>query len=291
MSARLISITSASPRSGKTHLAASIARWLALHGHAVEVLHLGTPGLARVVATDGSILSRPAAVLAEAALVESGSRHEDRSALAGLSAASEYLIIESAGAELIHRRAEVLRLSSADGAFKLEGYGKLPTWNGPPIVPDVPVDVAAMEAWRVGGWPRVGVLTLPNLSNFGDFQIVRGAEWITSPPVGRFAVLFLPATSDPIADKAWLDSQALTPWLVQQRQEGCHVVSIGWNWPGATVIEPGDLPDAVVASRLIGRRLDPPLPAGETLDRLAGWLASWSRWNSLLERLHAGVVK
>ncbi len=157
-----------------------MTRWMARQGHSVEILHLGDPGLARVVASDGAILSRPAALLAEAALVESGARHEDRSALARLSASAEFVIIESSGTDSYDPAAHQLRLSGGEGVFKLEGYGKLPAWKGPPIVPEVPSDVAGMEPWRVGGWPRVGVITLPHLSNFSDFQIIRGLNG--SPP-------------------------------------------------------------------------------------------------------------
>jgi hypothetical protein len=290
MSARWIAITGKQPRCGKTHFTSALARWLVRHGHAVEVLHLGGPSLARVVAADGSTISRPAAILAEAALVESGGRHEDARSLEALSAASEFVLIESSG-EGPSNAALTLQLSLAEGGYRLEGYGKLPAWNGPPIVPETPPDVAEMDAWRVGGWPRVGVVSLLNLSNFSDFQILRGAEWVTAPAPGKFAVLFLPETADPIGDQAWLERQALSAWLRNQQEDGCRLVSVGWKAPGAEVIESGDLRDHVFASRLIGRRLDPPLPAEETFDRLSAWLGAWSRHKSLIDKLEAVVVK
>lgn len=290
MSASLIVVTSQQPRCGKTHFTAALARWLACHGHSVEVLHRGGPSLARVVVADGSAISRPAAILAEAALVEPGMRHEDASSIEELRAKAEFLLIEGSR-EDGREGAETLELSRVEGGYRLEGYGKLPAWTGPAVVPETPDDVAAMEPWRVGSWPRVGVVSLPHLSNFSDFQILRGAEWITLPAPGRFAVLFLPQTSDPGVDEAWLEQQGLAAWLKSQQEDGCRVVSVGWKAPGAEVIECGDLTDHVFASRLIGRRFDPPMPGEEIFDRLASWLGAWSRRKSLIERLERLVVK
>lgn len=290
MSACRIVITGAQPGCGKTHFGAALGRWLARRGLRVEVLHLGARSVYRVVASDGAVISRPAAILAEAALVEPGARHEDASRLEELSQSADVVLIESCGAVAANPAVE-LKLEAGEGFFILDGYGKLPEWEGPPISPATPDDVAAMEPWRIGGWPRVGVITLPNLSNFSDLRILRGAEWIVVPPPGRLAVIFLPATADAAADQEWLEAQGLTGWLEQQCEQGCRLVSIGWKYRTAEAIETGELLDHVIASRLIGRRLDPPMPSEETLERLGDWIGSWPQWKSLVERLEARVVK
>lgn len=290
MSARVIAITSNQPRAGKTHFTAALARWLARHGHSVEVLHLGALSPARMAASDGAVISRNAAILAEAATVATGARHEDPAALSSLAAVAEYVLVECGG-PACEEAVETLHLTGLEGAYRLEGYGKLPAWRGAPIVPETPADVAAMEPFRVGGWPRVGVVTLPYLSNFADFRIIRGAEWITAPAPGKFGVIFLPATSDPLSDQAWLETQGLSGWLTAQKDLGCRLVSVGWNVPGAETIEPSGLCDHTLVSRLLGRRMDPPLPDEETYEQLASWLASWARFPSLVQRLESLVVK
>lgn len=290
MSARLISITSDSPRAGKTHFAAALARWLSSHGHAVEVLHLGHQPTSRVPASDGSLISRSAAILSEAAQVPSGEHHENLAALPELSSRSEYVLIESSGAQVGQTSLD-LQLTQKEGVFRLEPFGKLPVWNGPPLVPETPADIAAMEPFRVGGWPRVGVVALPYLSNFPDFRMIRGAEWFTAPPPGKFAVVFLPSTSDPISDQSWLERQALLPWLAEQSQQGCRVIALGWKAPGAELMEPADFRDHAAVSRLLGRRVEPPLPEEEVYHQLGAWLSSWSRFNPLIQRIEKLVVK
>jgi hypothetical protein len=290
MSARLIAITSPKPHSGKTHLTAALARWLSSHGHSVEILHLGAASPGRVAASDGALISRNAALLAEAAQVSSGARHEDPAALPSLAVAVEFLLIETAQAP----PADVdltLQLLDTEGSFKLDGFGKLPAWNAPPVVPRTPPDVAAMEAWRVGGWPRTGIVTLPHLANFSDFRIFRGAEWMTAPLPGRFGIIFIPSSTDPGSDSKWMEQQGLSAWLASQSGEGCRVLATGWRAPGAEIIEAEDLRDPASASRLVGRRLDPLLPDEETYDRLASWLASWTRFSALIQRIEALVVK
>lgn len=291
MSARLISIASHDPRSGKTHFTAALARWLSSHGHSVEVLHLGGQSTARIPASDGSLISSSAVILAEAAQVASGGRHEDPAALPRLAANAEFVLIESVAGRPGPVASLTLQLTRGEGFYRLEAFGKLPAWNGPPLVPETPPDVAAMEPFRVGGWPRVGVVALPYLANFPDFRILRGAEWFTAPPPGNFAAVFLPATSDPVSDQSWLDRQALRPWLAEQSQRGCRVISLGWKAPGAELMEIADFADHAAVSRLLGRRVEPPLPDEETYDRLAAWLGAWSRFKSLVQRIESLVVK
>lgn len=290
MSARRILVTGTHPHCGKTHLTAALARWLARHGYGVQILHLGSPSPFRVVASDGAVISRTTAILAEAALREPESSHEDPSRLDYLAESAEFLLIESSG-EVLPEASATLQLTESEGSYRIEGFGRLPLWRGPALVPSTPADVAAMQPWRVGGWPRVGVVTLPHLSNFSDFQILRGAEWIVVPPPGKLAVIFLPATADPAGDQSWLEAQGLAQWLDQQRQQGCRLVSIGWKFPSAEIIETGDLGDHVIASRLIGCRVDPPLPSGDLLERLGDWFGAWPRSKSLIDRLEARVVK
>ena len=290
MSARIVVISSSEPRAGKTHLAAALARWLSTAGHAVEVLHLGRAGEAKVAASDGAVISRNAAILAEAAGVASGARHEKPEALGELAAAAEFVLVESAGPGPDGAHASI-QLQRAEGAYRIDGFGKLPSWSGPAIVPDTPPDVAAMEPFRVGGWPRIGVVTLPHLDNFSDFRLLRGAEWLTAPAPGRFAAVFLPATSDPPADTVWMENQGLAEWLAQQREQGCRVIATGWKAHGSEVIEAADFQNPATVSRLLGRRVDAPLPDEQVYDRLAGWLASWSRFKALIQRVGGMVVQ
>lgn len=272
MSAQTIVITSASPGSGKTHVAVALARWLHRHGYHVAPLHLGRRTGDPVACPEGGTVSRAAALLAEACGLAPAVEYEaGMERLGELQARSDWVVVEApAGSSTA-----ALRVKRTPGGIEIGGLGELLLFE-PGLMPAHDEATAALPLWTLAAGPRVGVVSLPHIANFGDYGLVRGAEWLAGPGVGRFGVLFLPATSAEESDRAWLRETGLDRYLADQKAAGARLVSSGMSLEGAERFEPGALSDFRVVSAVLGRRVPPPLPDEETLDRLAEWLHGWA---------------
>ncbi|MBI5084208.1 MAG: hypothetical protein HZB13_06380 [Acidobacteria bacterium] len=271
MSSKIITITSAEPGSGKTHVAAALSRWLYRHGYQVAPMHLGPQNGDPVACPEGGTVSRAAALLAEACGLAPAVEYEaGLEGLKELQAKSDWVVVEApAGASDSgvggQRRA---------GRIEIGGLGELPQFE-PYLMPSHGAETAALPLWTLLSGPRVGVVSLPHIDNFKDYSLIRGAEWLAGPGVGRFGVLLLPATSAEESDRAWLQDTGLERFLLDQTAAGARLVSSGMNLAGAERFAPGALSDFRVVSAVLGRRMPPPLPDEETLDRLAEWLQDW----------------
>jgi hypothetical protein len=84
-----------------------------------------------------------------------------------------------------------------------------------------------------------------------------------------------------------MKEMGLDAWLERQRGFGSRLVVTGWDFQHAERHEPGDLTDHVILSRILGRRVPPPLPSEETLDQLADWAAGRPELAAVWERLPA----
>lgn len=275
MSAKVIAITSRLPQAGKTHVAAALAAWLRSEGRHVAPLHLSTGGTDPVPCPEGGTVSQPAALLAEACglppepLFESG-----LSALPTLCHRHDVVLVECNSGETVPPGLEAAELSirRENGLLHLGDLAPIRPFE-PNLTPACPSDVAALPPWSLGTAPRCGIVSLPHLSNFTDFRLLRGAEWLTTGAPGRFPLLFVPASLDPEKDMAWMAETGLDNWLAGQRAAGARLIVTGWDFDGGERIEPGALADAWILSRILARRVPPALPSEETLDRLAHWLS------------------
>jgi adenosylcobyric acid synthase len=87
---------------------------------------------------------------------------------------------------------------------------------------------------------RVAIVRLPQISNATDFRLLTWAEWITSPPPGRYDFIVLPGSKNTIADLSWLRHAGLADWLVEQHRQGTTVIGIcgGYQMLGRTISDP-----------------------------------------------------
>jgi hypothetical protein len=161
---------------------------------------------------------------------------------------------------------------------------KTPWYNVSTLFPEIPAAVAALPEWTFANAPRVGICSLPNLRNFADFRLFRGAEWLSSPPAGLFQFVIVPATADAKFDRQWLADAGLDTWIERQRSQGCRVICAGSSMVKGERVEEGELQDFRTVSLMLGRRLPPPDPDDTALEALAAWLERVAGVRRLRER-------
>lgn len=151
------------------------------------------------------------------------------------------------------------------------GPASLPHPRIDALIPEIPPEIAALPLYRPG-LPRYGVISVPHIEHFGDYLVLRGAEWIATPTHGKFDAVFFPLTSHPESDREWLSLQGLDEWLFTQRALGCKLYSTGTpliqhttDLPRETLLSPAAL------SAVLGVRLPAPLPDDHVLEALADW--------------------
>ncbi len=277
MPAHIVSVTSRSPRSGKTLLAAALCRWLHRGHHPVCPFAL---------CPDPAPDPRSLHLLAGAAgLLESLAPIGGPDSLAALAGQWDYIVVECAPAtaplpgprfDLLNAPAAPLELlDTVSGDVWLA-----PWYDASALFPEPPPALAHLPEWTYQNAPRVGILSLPHLRNFADFRLFRGAEWISSPPHGLFNLLIVPASADEDFDSQWLAETGLDAWLERQCEQGCSILgTLGRIGPGPALAE-GALRDFRAASLALGRHLPSPDPEESEFDALADWL-----------ELHAGAAR
>lgn len=281
MPAHIVSVTSRSPRAGKTLLAAALCRWLHLGHH---------PVCPFVLWADGRPGAHSLHILAHAAgLLESQAPAGGPPALAALAERWDYLVVECGPAmepppgprfDLLNAPAaalEVLDVLSAE-------IWLAPLCDASALFPEISTEVARLPEWTHRNAPRVGIVSLPHLRNFADFRLFRGAEWIASPPPGLFHLLVVPASTDEGFDRQWLAEAGLDAWLERQREQGCSILNTGTRICAGDIVAEGELRDFRAASLALGRRLPPPDPEESEFDALAAWLERHAGAARLRER-------
>lgn len=280
MAVRVIAITSAGAGAGKTHFAAGVARWLKTRGYQVAPLHLSTRRGDPVVCPGGGQVTRAAALLAEACGLAPAPEFDSAwTAVEPLLEQHDLVIAELAAGVPVPDHAVEVRVRARDRRLEIECGDSLPFFE-PDLMPAPDEELAHLPAWRFGAGPRAGVVSLPHITNFTEYGAFRGAEWLASPPAGRFGVLFVPGSSNEASDLEWLRGTGLLGWLEAQREAGARIVVSGWGEPapagGGTVrLAVGELLDHREASRQLGLRMPAPLPGEEVLEQLGEWAGRW----------------
>lgn len=258
---------------GLSLAAAAVCRSLHLHGFRVAPLYLGPPAQQTFPCPEGGKLTRPAAILAEACGILPEARFEatDPSEFAR---DFDWLVIQAQGFNKPLDHCRRLAVSEDGPGYLISGDDfrlKLPAPPAVTLSPEILPEVEALPPYRPGV-PRIGVVSLPHITNFDDFLRVPGAEWIAFPLPGKLDVIFYPDTSDLASDNEWLALQGLENWLTLQRAMGCRMATTGYPLPGAQArIRPGDLKDPNKLSLALGAKVQAPLPEESSLDLLAHW--------------------
>jgi adenosylcobyric acid synthase len=86
----------------------------------------------------------------------------------------------------------------------------------------------------------VAILQFPRVSNFGDFRLLRSAQWIEEPVNRDFHTLILPGTKNTAADLAWMRERGLDQWVLDQHEKGARVLGIcgGYQMLGERIDDP-----------------------------------------------------
>ena len=86
----------------------------------------------------------------------------------------------------------------------------------------------------------VAVIKLPRISNLTDFRLLPDAAWITRPVDRQFATIFLPGTKSTLPDLAWLRTQGLDTWILDQHARGTQIVGVcgGYQMLGELILDP-----------------------------------------------------
>lgn len=238
----------------------------------------------------GGRVTRAAALLAEACgLAPSPEFDSGWDAVDGLLQQHDIVVVEAASAESAPDRSIEVALRRHERSIEVLPGGSLPLFE-PDLMPAPDPELESLPPWRLGAGPRVGVISLPHITNFGEYRAFRGAEWLASPAAGRFGLVFIPGSSNEPSDLEWLQETGLLTWLAGQMQSGAMVVVTGWQDPGSLgVATPrlalGDLLDYRAVSSLLGLRLPMPLPPDDLLERLGEWAGSWPGMEELAKRL------
>jgi hypothetical protein len=289
MSNRVVVVTSELVGAGKTHFAGGVARWLTAAGWHVGPLHLSAR-TGDAVECPGGRVSRAAALLAECCRLTPALEYETGwGSLGDLLRGHDVVVVEAAAGSAIPEGLTTLRIERVDERLRINGRGRLRLFEED-LMPGADPELESLPVWRLRGGPRAGVISLPHISDFGAYRLLRGAEWMTSIAAGQFGVLFVPASSNHGSDGEWLEQKGLKEWMEGQAAGGARVVVSGWPRKmgfaeGATRLEPGELADYRVLSRVLGRRMAAPLPEEETLERLGKWAGRWRGMAELVSSL------
>ena len=132
-----------------------------------------------------------------------------------------------------------------DGRVILEERTGCPCLGVFPYAEDIHLDhedslgIRSMAANRVNN-TRCAIVQFPRISNTTDFRLLGNATWITRPLNHTFDFIFLPGTKNTIGDLAWLRSQQLDSWLVEQHTRGATLIGIcgGFQMLGETISDP-----------------------------------------------------
>ncbi len=144
----------------------------------------------------------------------------------------------------------------ADGCEMLEQLAGRPCLGLFPYADDIRLDdedIVSLEdsAQRVNGTVRVGpstttgglriaIIQLPRISNFTDFRLLAGAEYITEPQREMPDVIILPGSKNTLGDLQWLRERKLDRWIVDCHSRGASVWGIcgGYQMLGHRVSDP-----------------------------------------------------
>lgn len=136
------------------------------------------------------------------------------------------------------------------GIEKLIERTKIPVLGVIPFVEDILIpdeDSVSLPRERRGeGLIKIGVLRLPHISNFTDFQAFEGEEGVElaylepGDDLKEWDALILPGTKNTTHDLAYLYERGLAQALINKAHEGCMIIGIcgGYQMLGQRLLDP-----------------------------------------------------
>jgi adenosylcobyric acid synthase len=90
------------------------------------------------------------------------------------------------------------------------------------------------------GGLRVAIIQLPHISNFTDFRLLTGADYVTEPTEETPDCIILPGSKNTLGDLRWLRAQGLDRWILACHARGAAVWGIcaGYQMLGRRVSDP-----------------------------------------------------
>ena len=118
--------------------------------------------------------------------------------------------------------------------------GVFPFLDGVKIDAEDSVSLDEPPAAAPGSGLRIAIVRLPRISNFTDFSLLDGAEYVTEPTREPPDLIILPGTKNTIADLRWLRARGLDHWIREQQEQGAAVWGIcgGYQMLGQTISDP-----------------------------------------------------
>jgi adenosylcobyric acid synthase len=93
---------------------------------------------------------------------------------------------------------------------------------------------------------RIAIVRLPRISNFTDFRLLHGADYITEPAPETPDVIILPGSKNTLGDLLWLRERKLDRWILDCHARGASVWGIcgGYQMLGRRVSDPAGVESA-----------------------------------------------
>ena len=214
------------------------------------ILLEGAGGAAEVNLQDRDIVNLPFAkqVGSNAVLVADIDRGGVFASIAGTFALLDNETRSHLKAFIINRFRGDIRLFDGGPQF-LEKHTGRPCLGVMPYLESLRIDqedsVALDERRRTAGPFRVGVIRLPHISNYTDFQPLESVlgvsvEYLRDPTANLYDLIVVPGTKNTIADLRWLMRAGFKQLLLSALEHGGWVIGIcgGYQMLGRCVTDP-----------------------------------------------------
>lgn len=98
-----------------------------------------------------------------------------------------------------------------------------------PYVADIGLDeedAVSLESHAPSGDDSVAIIRLPHVSNFTDFDRIKGSTWVSAPQRRWYETIILPGTKNTIGDLHWMRKRGLDQWIRRQHSAGATVIGV-----------------------------------------------------------------
>jgi adenosylcobyric acid synthase len=125
-----------------------------------------------------------------------------------------------------------------------------------PMLEDTTIDdedsVSLEDAGAKNG--TIAAIHFPRISNFTDFRLLSGLDWITTPNRTLYSCVILPGTKNTIGDLQWMRDRGLDEWVLKQHRAGARIIGIcgGYQMLGERIEDPDHVESAAECAEGLG---------------------------------------